>query len=573
MKIFIIFIFSLILLYPISSFSEDGFNFRQFNPLVLRQDDAPNRKAPQLAPGSQIKIYIPSLPYIYISHAINGALLRPANNARGWEFDLATEFRQIDETTYEFKLRKDVRFQDSTPFNAHMVVLNMDYFKKKPFLFSKIDSLFDHAEAVNDNTVRFYLKEKYGQFLNDLIWVEFYSPQYLKKYGWNGKATCPNLAEAGLYGIGPYILKEGYIEGDRQTSQAILEANPLYWNSQYPKIQKIVIYTDLDTDQALKKVLYEEGELDMMPISFSRKVETVLSPYAKVIAAPSTNNWAIHFNLRNGNKRLLEKEVRMALNQALHQQNLLNFVYDGEGIVKPTLASPLFPGIGRVAEHLRPYSEISDPYAKETQERLKSILNGLKLKVFTQDRFLFLWKGIEYQLSKVGVTLDFEITNSEKDIFDQLLTTNAGQNTKKWDLLSWGDDDWYFNHPWSAFLLYRTHNYWSSIFPDKVLDGYIDDLFKTKIKTPGFDAVVEKIMRHVYDNAYMLFVPAPNNVLAVNKEIAYTPYKMAILPLWEIEITKDHWSVRKGEYPEILRQPVKIQRFRVVDGGIQPISQ
>ena len=189
MKTFSVFVFLLISLHQISCFAVDVSGPRQFEPLVLRQDDAANRKAKQLVPGSEIKIFIPSLPYIYISHAINGALLRPANNDHGWKFDLATEFKRIDDTTYEFKLRSGVKFQDGTPFNADMVVLNMKYFKEKPFLFTKIDSVFDHAEKVDDYTVRFYLKEKYGQFLNDLIWVEFYSPKYLDKYGWNGKAT------------------------------------------------------------------------------------------------------------------------------------------------------------------------------------------------------------------------------------------------------------------------------------------------------------------------------------------------------------------------------------------------
>ena len=556
-------------LQPWSSFATQNSDQKLYEPTVLRPDDAANRKAPQQAPGSQIKIFIPSLPYIYISHAINGALLRPANNAKGWKFDLATEYKQLDETTYEFKLRQGVQFQDGTPFNAGMVLLNMEYFKKKPFLFTKIDTVFDHAEKVDDFTVRFHLKEKYGQFLNDLIWLEFYSPKYLEKFGWNGKAVCPNLAEPGLYGLGPYILKEGYIEGDRQTPKAVLEANPLYWDPQYPKIQKITIYTELDTKEALESVLYKEGQLDIMPIPFSSKIESVLSPHAKVLTAPSTNNWAIHLNLINGNKRLQDKQVRLALNQALNQDNLLKFVYDGEGIVKPTMASPLFPGVDQAVQKLQPYSRVNDPYAEDTRARLKSILNGLQLKVLTQDRFLFLWRGIEYQLSQVGVTLDLEVTKSEKDIFGQLLSTNAGKNTKQWDLLCWGDDDWYFNHPWSAFLVYRTHSFWSTIFPDETLDGYVDALFKTEVNTPEFNATVEKIMRHVYENGYMLFVPAPNNVLAVNKEVIYNPYKMAILPLWEIEITQDHWSVRKGDYPDRLKTPVEIGRFEIKDDAIR----
>ncbi|WP_207687185.1 ABC transporter substrate-binding protein [Desulfonema limicola] len=539
-----------------------------YEPAVLRHDDAFSRTASPLAQGSHLKVFIPSLPYIYISHAINGALFRPANNQKGWQFDMAEDYRQINDMVYEFKLRKGVRFQDGTPFNADMVILNMEYFIQAPFLWSKTHLVFDGAEKIDDYSVRFYLKEKYGQFINDLIWLQFYTPAYLEKFGWNGKSTCPNLAEPGNYGLGPYILEQGYIEGNRQTKKAVLKANPDYWNKDYPKIQTITIYTELDTEEALKKILYQEGELDIMPIPFSRKVETILSPYAKVITAPSTNNWAVHFNLRNGNKRLLEKSVRIALNQAIDQENLLNFVYDTEGIAKPTLASPLFPGVKNAVKTIRPRSELGNPGLPEEQEQLRTVLNGLCLKVLTQERFMFLWKGIEYQLGRAGVSLEFEITKSEKDIFAQLLTTNAGKNTKNWDMLIWANDDWYYNHPWSAFLVYRTHDSWSTIFPDPVLDNYIDRMFITRTGTPEFETSVETIIKHVHDNAYMLYVPAPNQVMAVNKEVVFNPYKMACMPLWEIELTKDHYSVRQGNYPEKLKNPVQIVRFKADQNSV-----
>ncbi len=496
----------------------------------------------QVVPGSHIKVFIPSLPYIYISHAINGALLRPADNERGWDYDMATSHRQINDKTYEFSLRKGVLFQDGTPFNADSVVENMTCFKKAPFLFTKIDTVFDRVEKIDDYTVRFYLTEKYGQFLNDTIWIQYYSSAYLKLFGWNGKLTCPNLAEPGPYGLGPYILKAGYAEGDRQTPEVVLAANPNYWNPDYPKIETITVYTELDTKIAMENVFDKDGVLDIMPIPFSMKCRADASPYAKLVSVPSTNSIAIHMNLCNGNKRLLDKKVRVALNRAIDQAHLLERAYYGEGTVKPTLASPLFPGVREVVKKLRPHSEIQNP--KEIRNELKGILDGLTLKVLTQDRFMFICKGIARDLRKVGIKLDFEITTSEKYVFDQLLTTNAGKNTRPWDLLVWGLDDWFYNHPWSDFLVYRTHNPWSTIFPDPVLDDYIDAFFRASVGTPEFTAICGKIMRHVYDNAYMLFVPAPNKLLAVNKNVHYKPNRMANMPLWKIEVSKDHWSIR-----------------------------
>tara|TARA_R110002072_G_scaffold196017_2_gene353378 strand:+ start:13512 stop:15185 length:1674 start_codon:yes stop_codon:yes gene_type:complete len=527
-------------------------------PLVLREDDSESRVAPKLASGSHIKVSIPSLPYAYTSHAISSGLIRPANNEEGWEYDVAVSHQQIDETTYEFKLREGVRFQDGSSFDADSIVMNMEFFKKKPFVFTNIHNVFDYVEKIDQYTVRFHLTEKYGQFFNDTIWIHFYTPEYLNKHGWNGKATCPNLAEPGPYSLGPYILTEGYVEGDRSADEVKLKANPYYWDKRYPKVENITVYPKMSAGDAMQSVKNSEGEIDIATIPFSSKVETILSPYAKVVKSPSNNNFSIQINLINGNPKLQDKKVRVALNRAISQKNLLNFVYDGEGVVHPTTVAASFPGVRDIVKNLRPYSELEDPNDPSVRKELKSILDGLTLKFYAQDRFKWLIKGIEYQLNKVGVILDVEYTNSETDVFGQLLTTNAGNNTKQWDLIVWGLDDWYYNHPWTVFLLYRTHNIWSTIFPDSMLDSYIEKLFATSVGTAEFVNVSEQIMRHVYKNGYMLFAPGPNKVLATNKEVIFTPYKVASMPLWEIEITNDHWSLRKGPYPEEFKKPVKV---------------
>jgi peptide/nickel transport system substrate-binding protein len=550
----------------VQSFADQAIAQQRIQPVRLREDDAAARFVDRLAPGSHVKVFIPSLPYIYISHAINGAMIKPSDNAQGWEYDMATSHAQIDDTTYEFKLREGVRFQDGTPFNADAVVRNMDAFAEKPVLYSKIDAVFDRCEKVDDYTVRFFLKEKYGCFMNDLIWMQFYSKDYLDIAGWNGKATCPNLSTPGPFGLGPYILTEGYIEGDRRTRKAVLKANPNYWDKQYPKVETITVYTELDSRLAKDQVLEQEGELDIAFIPPEYKVDTMLSPYGKVVTSPSTNNIAIHMNLINGNPKLLDVKVRRALNEALQQRNLWHFVFDREAAMSPTQASPFFPGMKQVNERLKPYSTLEDPYGPDKRIQLKKILRGLKLKVLTQNRFMGLWRGIETELSYVGVTLDIEEVPSEKEIFGPLLKTNQNQNEVRWDLLVWGNDDWFFNHPFTAFLVYRTHNVWSTIFPDPLLDGYIEEMFRASVADPEFEDITYRIVQRVYDQAYMLFVPTPNNVFAVNKEVGFKPYRMACFPLWKLQITDQHWSVRQGGYPENRKQPIKMTRIEFADG-------
>ncbi|MBD3853999.1 MAG: hypothetical protein IFJ96_04395 [Acidobacteria bacterium] len=98
----------------------------------LATDPAPGEVTGKFRQGSHVKLFLPNLPYLAISHAINASLVRPANNDDGWQYDLAVDHRSDGDRIWEFRLRQGVRFQDGTPFDADSVILNMAYFKKQP---------------------------------------------------------------------------------------------------------------------------------------------------------------------------------------------------------------------------------------------------------------------------------------------------------------------------------------------------------------------------------------------------------------------------------------------------------
>ncbi|AXH15499.1 putative periplasmic binding protein [Malaciobacter mytili LMG 24559] len=521
----------------------------------FREDDSLSRVAPKLLPNSHINIFLPSIPYSYIAKSTNSGLIRSYDNDQGWVYDLAKSHKRVDDYTYIFTLRENLKFQNGEPFTIDDAIYNLEFFRKNPFLYTNIDKIDFEIIKLDEYRLKFVLKEKYEMFLTDLARVYFYTKEYIQKYNPVGKETGTANKAAGAFGMGPYILKEGFAIGDKQTEKLELIANPYYWNKQFPKINSITVYTQLNINEAIEDITKKEGKLDLMPIPFNKKLEVLLSDYSKLIISKSTDNFVIFFNLINGNNKLQDKRVRQALNQALNQENLLKFVYKNEGKISAFTTSINYKIVEKIAKKY----PISD--TNFTPKELANLLNGLTLEVFTQDRFMFLFKGIEFQLKKYAVKFHYTITNSEKDIYKQLLTTNSNKNTQKWDLLIWGDDDWYYQNPWTVFFIYEANSVWSTIKEDKIMQKYIEKFFITKIGTQEYEEVVKNILFRAKQEAYTLRVPSLNKVFAVNKEVIFKPYKGGIIPLWEIELTKDHWSLRGNKkYDEYLKKAVKPKR-------------
>jgi len=93
-----------------------------------------------------------------------------------------------DGREYLFTLRTDVTFHDGTPFNAQAVVRNLERVadpatrsQKAVFLLGP----FDHAEALDDFTVKIVLKEPYAPLLDGLsqVYLGMASPAALDRWG------------------------------------------------------------------------------------------------------------------------------------------------------------------------------------------------------------------------------------------------------------------------------------------------------------------------------------------------------------------------------------------------------
>ena len=133
---------------------------------------------------------------------------------------LATELpTQVDDTTWEFKLREGVTFHDGTPFNADSVVATVNRMVKL-VADAKTDNdgffgSLTGAEKVDDTTVRIMTAEPDGVLPARMYWLKIIPAS---------AEESPDLSDA-PNGTGPYVF-DSYSKG----SQLELTANPDYWD-------------------------------------------------------------------------------------------------------------------------------------------------------------------------------------------------------------------------------------------------------------------------------------------------------------------------------------------------------
>ena len=70
------------------------------------------------------------------------------------------------------------------------------------------------------------------------------------------------------------------------------------------------------------------------------------------------------------NGALKNKDIRVALNEAINQENLLKFVYKSEGQIAPSAANRNYKSVGIATKDMKTHHKNAD------KERIKKILNS-----------------------------------------------------------------------------------------------------------------------------------------------------------------------------------------------------
>ncbi|MBI3962068.1 MAG: ABC transporter substrate-binding protein [Deinococcus sp.] len=319
-------------------------------------------------------------------------------NARGeiipW---LATAWRQIDDVTTEFDLRRGVTFHNGEPFNAQAVKFTVDRVLDPNYASPQLGQVgqVDHVDIVDDYTVRFVTKAPWPLLLSRLTTnFRIVAPGYYSQNPANVVALNP-------VGAGPYRLGE-WVRDDHVT----LVANENYWGGR-PPYDQVIFRPVPEPATRLAELLGGGAQIVTDPTPDGLTVIRN-TPGVHAEIAPSNRMIFLYLKTDIGGP-LANKQVRQALNYAVDVNGIIEFVLEGLGTRIATVVTELDFGHDPT---IMPYPY--DPDRARTLLADAGYPNGFTFSLVTTGQNEFLndrqvGEAIVGNLADVGVTVDLHI--------------------------------------------------------------------------------------------------------------------------------------------------------------------
>jgi peptide/nickel transport system substrate-binding protein len=261
---------------------------------------------------------------------------------------LAESWKPVDDTTWEFKLRRGVKFHDGSDFNAADVVATIKrvpWVPNSPSSFSIATRPITETIVVDPYTIRFKTARPYPLLPTDLSIVNIVSRKAVEA------PTAEFNSGKSAIGTGPFKFVE-FVPGDR----VVLQRNDAYWG---PKPHWAKVTVRIITNPSARTAALLSGDvqiIDQVPTQDLARVRA----NAQTAVAKTGSNRLIYLHLDQArdqtpfatdkqgavlpNNPLKNKRVRQALSKSINREAIAQRLFDGEAIPAGSLLPPGFFG-------------------------------------------------------------------------------------------------------------------------------------------------------------------------------------------------------------------------------------
>jgi peptide/nickel transport system substrate-binding protein len=304
---------------------------------------------------------------------------------------LATEWQQIDETTWRFKIRQGVKFSNGEDLTSEAFVRTLAFWREYPIGKNVADFSNIEIEAVDEYT--FDVKTATPNLSSlpaQMSYFVVYPPKYRASLG-TGEAGEVGFGNAPI-GTGPYMVDEW-----RRGVSLRLKANPNYWGEP-PAVKAVEIKSV--PDGATRVSMLQSGAVDIaaeVPAPLYSRIEAISG--SRLITVPS--NVRIFLALNLNTKPTDNQKVRQAINYAINRDGIVKGLLKGAG---ERINGLFLPGELGYDENFKGY-----PYDPEMARKLLAE-SGLPTPIpLTLNYTIGLWdvdkqlaEAIQAQLQEVG---------------------------------------------------------------------------------------------------------------------------------------------------------------------------
>ncbi len=310
------------------------------------------------------------------------------------EGDLAESYRAIDATTWEFKLRRNVKFHSGKPLTSADVKYSLERIKDPATKSSRRSQLepIVAIETPDDYTVIIKTSKPFAPLLAVLAdrTNAIVNKDFIEANG--GKLD--NVAD----GTGPFKLKEWV-----PNTRTVLEKNPDYFIPGQPLLDQ-VIYQPIPDDTA-RSTAVRTGSVDFIEYAPAKDLEMLRNDPNITITGEGNNNVRfLAFNVKV--KPFDDPRVRRAIAWAVDREAVLQAAVSGAGT--PLNAGPFLPSF---------WPGLKEPVYTRDLEKAKQLLaeagypNGFTAKLKNTPTYSFLGNAgiaVQEQLKEVGINLEIE---------------------------------------------------------------------------------------------------------------------------------------------------------------------
>ena len=173
---------------------------------------------------------------------------------------LATDWKQTDDVTWRFNLRKGVKFHNGNDFTADDVLISFKRIQEPASNMTFVVKSMEKIVKVDDHTIDIITKGPDPTLLLTLPLFWIMDKEWLEAndaYGIQEGATVSTFANLNVNGTGPFMLEEWVAD-----TRTVLVPNPNWWNTPQHNLTKAIFQPIGNNATRVAALL--SGEIDLM---------------------------------------------------------------------------------------------------------------------------------------------------------------------------------------------------------------------------------------------------------------------------------------------------------------------